>query len=228
LLSIVFDFAIRDVIEELIMGGNLIFPIFTLITLVFAYIQKDRIIDTSYYKSFKNRLIDLFEYNFTKYFLLFFVIFVFYFIVCLCILFLSGLNYIFFYKFYRFLQVNVPLVIYAFLCRLTDQLSSWFLPFLYSYFLLSFLTLIYFLFIYKYNLKIKYTYILIGIFLLLPIYLISPTIFFNWEGGIYNYDGSYNWYVIYKLSRYFIIYPIVMIFIIIFMLYLFLYFIKKR
>jgi hypothetical protein len=60
-----------DFFVEIIIGQSLIFPVFTLITLLFGYIQKDRIVNTKYYKLFKNGLIDLFECNFTKYFLLY-------------------------------------------------------------------------------------------------------------------------------------------------------------
>lgn len=196
-----------------------ILPMYTVVTLIITYFLKDQIINTSYYQLFKKRFIDLLENNFTKYFLLFFSIFVFYLLLCLCIIYIA--------KFDKFAFIMKIYVSYSFLFAFRTQIFSWFLPFLWAYFFLSFWIFIYRLFIVDCSLGVKYVYILYGIFTFFSIYMFSPSIFLGWEGNIY-YNGFYNWYVIYKLSRYFIIYPIVTSFLIGLTLSLFLYFIKRK
>lgn len=194
-----------------VLSISFFFPAYTIITLIFSYIQKDRFINTTYYQLFKGRLIGLFEYNFTRYFLLFFSILVLYLLVCLCSLFLCSLKLVGFYSY-----------------NIIDQVEVWLFPFLYSLLDLFFCWLFYCLYVVQYNRLMRYLFIVVILVLFLSIVMVVPVIFLWWKGGIYHYDGSYNGYVIYKLFRYFIIYPIVVMFLITITFFLFLFIIKKK
>jgi hypothetical protein len=217
-----FVLVILDKYFFLIIRDSLIFPVFTLVTLVVTYFQKNRIINTNYYKLFKIKLTNLFENNFTKYFLLFFVVFALYLFIWLSITFL--VSFLFLYQFFENLQNWSAFIL---------QVGIWFLPFLYSYFFLSFCVFVYSLFDYSFNFFFHCVLMLVCVIGFLAILLYVPAMFFYWGAifvynTIYHSDGTYNWYVIYKLSRYFIIYPIVTSFFTGSLLSLFLYFIKRK